>query len=295
MMTLGGQTFAKAYAALEQGLGCATSFNACGAGLPSTKTAARAYANGFAPQPFFETALANTGYCTGFASCTAAVVYNEGFRTGNLVTQSVWSMWSDLDRVVSRRSSLQRCCGLLEPNGTTVSQNQQTTLPGFNFARSMLNSPIVGGPLNCGTPIGTATCGGSGQMTSGVGLNASIGHGNYNAGFASLKVTNWHGLTFQENFTYSKALGTAHLCKQPANIQPTTPSTSTRCTECKTSIASSSLTLTCFMNHRSIGASKVSSDVSLAAGPSRQFSRPAAALRCIATPIPTPSLTVRRM
>jgi len=88
------------------------------------------------------------------------------------------------------------------------SQNQQTTLPGFNFARSMLNSPIVGGPLNCGTPIGTATCGGSGQMTSGVGLNASIGHGNYNAGFASLKVTNWHGLTFQENFTYSKALGT---------------------------------------------------------------------------------------
>ena len=209
MMTLGGQTFAKAYAALEQGLGCATSFNACGAGLPSTKTAARAYANGFAPQPFFETALANTGYCTGFASCTAAVVYNEGFRTGNLVTQSVWSMWSDLDRGgIAGGPVCNDAAGCSNPNGTTVSQNQQTTLPGFNFARSMLNSPIVGGPLNCGTPIGTATCGGSGQMTSGVGLNASIGHGNYNAGFASLKVTNWHGLTFQENFTYSKALGT---------------------------------------------------------------------------------------
>src|SRR5712672_1703368 len=79
MMTLGGQSFAKAYAALEQGLGCATSFNACGAAIPTNKDKAiqkaqqTAYANSFAPQPFFETALANTGYCAGFTSCTAAV------------------------------------------------------------------------------------------------------------------------------------------------------------------------------------------------------------------------------
>jgi len=201
MMTLGGQSFAKAYAALEQGLGCATSFNACGAAIPTNKDKAiqkaqqTAYANSFAPQPFFETALANTGYCSGFTSCTAAVVFNE---SANLTTQSVWSMWSDLDAGgIGGGPICSKVAGCANANGTTATQNQQTTLPGFNFARSMLNSPI-----------NTSAFGSGGQMTSGVGLNASIGHGNYNAGFASLKVTSWHGLTFQENFTYSKALGT---------------------------------------------------------------------------------------
>jgi Carboxypeptidase regulatory-like domain len=176
MMTKGGQTFAKAYAAVETGLGCATSFAACGAAIPTNPNAALqkaqqiAYANGFAPQPFFETALAGTGFCNGFASCTAAVVFNE---QGNLTTQSVWNLWSDLD------------------NG------------GFNFPRTMLNTP-----LNCptGTEIGC-----SGQMSSGVGVNASIGHGNYNGAFVSFKMNNWHGITLQENFTYSKALGTGAL------------------------------------------------------------------------------------
>jgi len=169
MMTQGGQTFAKAYAALETQLGCATSFAACGAAFPGTKAAQIAYANAFPVQPFFETALggASSAYCSGFASCTAAVVFNE---EGNLATQSVWSMWSDLD------------------NGH------------FNFPRSMLNTPIPGQAF-----------GGSGQMTSGVGVNASIGHGNYNGGFVSMRVNNWHGITLQENLTYSKALGTGAL------------------------------------------------------------------------------------
>jgi hypothetical protein len=167
MMTLGGQRFDKAYAAVETGLGCATSFAACGAAIPGTAAAQKAYANTFTPQPFFETALAGTGFCTGFASCTAAVVFNE---QGNLTTQSVWSLWSDLD------------------NG------------GFNFPRTMQNTPIPGQAF-----------GGSGQMTSGVGVNASVGHGNYNGAFVSLKMNNWHGVTLQENFTYSKSLGTGAL------------------------------------------------------------------------------------
>lgn len=172
MMTLGGQSFAKAYAAVETGLGCATSFAACGAAVPSTKAAAIAYANTFAPQPFFETALggASSAYCSGFTSCTAAVVFNEGFSKSNLLNQQVWNLWSDLD------------------NG------------GFTFPRSMLNTPIAGQAF-----------GGAGQMTSGVGVNASVGHGNYNGGFVSVKVSNWHNITLQENFTYSKALGTGAL------------------------------------------------------------------------------------
>ena len=161
MMTLGGQSFAKAYAAVETAMGCATSFAACAASAPGTTTVA--------PQAFFEAAM-NPAYCVGFSSCTAAVVANE---FSNFQTQSVWTLWSDLD------------------NG------------GFNFPRTMLNTPI-----NCvtGTEIG---CGG--QMSSGVGVNASVGHGNYNGAFVSLKVNNWHGITLQENFTWSKALGTGAL------------------------------------------------------------------------------------
>jgi hypothetical protein len=157
MMTLGGQQFAKAYAAVETQLGCATSFALCGAKIPATKAAQIAYANSITPQPFFETALGGTGssYCAGFTSCTAAVAFNEA---GNLTSQSVWSLWSDLD------------------NGP------------FTFPHSMLNT--------------------TGQLSSGVGVNASIGHGNYNGGFVSLKANSWHHITLQENFTYSKALGT---------------------------------------------------------------------------------------
>jgi hypothetical protein len=85
MMVKGGQAFESAYAALEKQLGCATSVGACIAATPPTTVT---------PQPFFETALAGTGYCTGYASCTAAVMANE---FGNLQAQAVWSLWSDLD------------------------------------------------------------------------------------------------------------------------------------------------------------------------------------------------------
>ena len=65
-----------------------------------------------APQPFFEAALSGTGYCNGFANCTQAVMANEGVNgTGNLTIANVWSLYSDLD------------------NG------------GFNFPRSMMNTP----------------------------------------------------------------------------------------------------------------------------------------------------------
>jgi hypothetical protein len=59
---------------------------------------------------------------------------------------------------------------------------------------------------NC--PINTSSFGAAGQLTSGVGVNASIGHGNYHAGFITMRMSDWHGLTLQQNFTYSKALGT---------------------------------------------------------------------------------------
>jgi hypothetical protein len=198
MMTVGGQRFDKAYAAIETALGCATSYNACGANVPSptilvggVKTpnpAYTAYFNALPTQNFFEAAMAGTGSCSGsyagvaMTTCTANMAFNE---LGNLETQSVWNIWSDLD------------------NGA------------FNFPRSMLNTP-----LNC--PTG-AEIGCNGQLSSGVGVNASVGHGNYNGGFVSLKVTNWHAITLQQNLTWSKALGTGAFVQATSEYTPNDP------------------------------------------------------------------------
>ncbi len=117
-------------------------------------------------------------------NCTQAVVSNEGVTgkgSGNLANASVWSLYSDLDS------------------------------GGFNFPRSMMNTP-----LNC--PTGSEV-GCSGQLTSGVGMNASVGYGNYSGLFISLKSQDWHGVTMQSNFTWSKALGTG------AEVQATSEAT----------------------------------------------------------------------
>jgi hypothetical protein len=196
MMTLGNQKFSAAYAAVETKLGCVQGQNACGAAFNALAATLgcdltcqqKAYANTFTAQPFFESALAGTGYCTGFASCTAAVVFNE---EGNFSTQSVWSLWSDLDGGGIGGG----------PGGTTV--------PGFNFSRSMLNSPI-----------NTSAFGGNGQLSSGVGDNASVGYGNYNAGFVSLKINDWHDLTLQTNLTLSKSLGTGAFVQATSEYTP---------------------------------------------------------------------------
>lgn len=78
MMTLGGQSFAKAYAALW--------------------TADHAGQTAVTAQPFFENALKGSSYCAGFASCSAAVLANEGANgTGNISTENVYGVWQDLD------------------------------------------------------------------------------------------------------------------------------------------------------------------------------------------------------
>jgi hypothetical protein len=172
MTTLGGQSFASAYANLEKALGCATSAAQCGAaGTPTV-----------AAQPFFEAALggATSAYCKGYANCTTAVMANEGpAGSGNLTVQDVWHLWSDLD------------------NGS------------FIFPRSMMNTPIPG-----------QANGTQGQATSGIALNASTGYGNYHGGFVTYKVSAYHGLTLQENFTYSKALGTGAEVQADSEYTP---------------------------------------------------------------------------
>src|SRR5260370_5120281 len=67
----------------------------------------------------------------------------------------------------------------------------------------MMNTPILDPVTGKPTALGA-----NGQLSSGVGMNTSLGYGNYNAGFVSLQTSNWRGLTMQSNLTYSKALGT---------------------------------------------------------------------------------------
>ena len=167
MMTLGGQQFQNAYAAVEKAMGCATSATACINATPATTLAK------LTPQPFFEAALAGTGYCTP-GHCTATVVANE---FANFQSQSVWTLWSDLDR-----------------GGAA---------PGFNFPFSMMNT--------------------AGQMSSNVTMSTSLGYGNYNAGFFTFKTTDWHGVTMQNNFTYSKALGTGAVVQATSEVTAVDP------------------------------------------------------------------------
>ncbi|WP_182276418.1 carboxypeptidase-like regulatory domain-containing protein [Granulicella sp. 5B5] len=124
------------------------------------------------PQPFFEAALGGAGsaYCSKYSSCTAAVVAKQ---TAAFRAQRVFGLWQALDNNV---------------NGANGA--------GFVFARSLM-----------GTATSNSTYGAAGQMVSGVSSDTPIGHSNYNGGYVSFKASSFHGLTAQENLTWSKALG----------------------------------------------------------------------------------------
>ena len=196
MMTLGGQKFSQAYANLVLQY-CGGVAGLAGGGCAGASTTG---ATAVTPQPFFETALggATSAYCSTPVmvggtpitptSCTQAVTLNEGVTgKGNLNTAQVWNLWSDLD--------------------AGPMQNSNGGLPG----PTMMNN------------INAAIGGTSPQMSSGPADNASTGYGNYNAGFASLKMADWRGLTLQSNFTYSKALGTGALVQATGGFTPDDP------------------------------------------------------------------------
>ena len=215
MMTIGGQTFANAYKNVVLQL-CGGTAGLAGAlpgggggcngsGLANASPNVLPNRGAVTPQPFFENALKGTGYCTTPVtvgsgtftptSCTDAVVLNEGmspYPFGNLTNAQVWGLWSDLD------------------NGA------------FNFPRTMMSTPIPG-TAPCPGSVSTTPCGANGQYTSGIFENASIGYANYNAGFFSLRMADWKGLTMQSNFTYSKALGTGAQAQSSSELTALDP------------------------------------------------------------------------
>lgn len=203
MTTLGGQTFASAYSTLVTQLcGGLTGLAGGGCGGSALPTPGPGPSLGAVqPQPFFETAMKGSPYCSTPvqvsststitpANCTQAVALNEGiapFPFGNLTNAQVWSIWSDLD------------------NGPF------TAIP-----RSLQSTPIAS---NCGAGTGYG-CSGS---FSSIFVDSSVGHSNYNAGFVSLKMADWRGLTSQSNFTWSKALGTGAQAQSSSELTALDP------------------------------------------------------------------------
>jgi hypothetical protein len=169
MMSVGGQSFASAYLAIETAFGCATSASLCSTTAAKAGTKSTSVNPNVAPQPFFEQAL-NPAYCAGYSSCTAAVVAKQASNFGS---QNVFTIWQALDN---------------NTNGAGGT--------GFNFPRSLM-----------GTPTSSATYGGAGQVVTGLSMGTANGYSNYHGGYVSFKSSDFHGLTFQENLTLSKALG----------------------------------------------------------------------------------------
>ena len=197
MTVSGNQNFAQGYAGLEKALGCATSAGACGAAVPASKTsggtpnaAYAAYINGLAAantQGFFESALLPS-YCSGSFSNGDPTPYancTAAVLDHELGNLTSQSVWSTWSDLDAGNMSI---------------------------PRTMMNTAIPGQAL-----------GGNGQSTSGIAENASIGYGNYNAGFLSVKTNNLHGLMLQENLTYSKALGTGAVVQASSEYTANDP------------------------------------------------------------------------
>lgn len=161
MTTLGGQSFSQAYSQLYQQM----VFN----GVNPLNVSA---------QPFIENALggANSSYCQGFSSCTAALAHNNTTLIRETAVSDLW--------------------------------NAMAKTPNWSLGRTLISQPVPGSTV--------------GQATS-VGMNTSLGWGNYNALFTSLHTTDWHGLTSISNFTWSRAMGTGQLLQLNSSTTASTP------------------------------------------------------------------------
>ena len=173
-MSYGGQTFESAYVALETALGCTVSSSLCQKSVAPTGAAVT-------PQPFFEAALGGptSAFCATSTSCTAALLANSTYL-GYFRAQKVFNIWQGLDN-------------------NTAGASASTKNPQFIFPRSLMGTAITS-PAN-------AAYGAAGQVVTGLSIALPDAYSNYNGGYVSFKVSSWHGLTAQENLTFSKALG----------------------------------------------------------------------------------------
>lgn len=105
--------------------------------------------------------------------------------------------------------------GVIKAQGTNLKQgavydlwSALAKLPGWTLGRSLPSSVVPG------------TAGG--QLTS-LTMSTSLGYGNYNAGFVSFRLRDFHGLTGTSNFTYAKALGTGAVTQSTSSFSVIDP------------------------------------------------------------------------
>jgi hypothetical protein len=86
--------------------------------------------------------------------------------------------------------------------------NKLNSANGWTLGRTVFSQPVAGGTV--------------GQATS-MSMNTSLGWGNYNGVFTTLRTNDWHGLTTISNFTWSRALGTATALQLNSSATPLSP------------------------------------------------------------------------
>jgi hypothetical protein len=104
------------------------------------------------------------------------------------------------------------CTAALASNNTTVIK--ETAVSDLWTAMNKVASWTLGR-----TNISQGLNGGAGIATS-TNINTSLGSGNYNAAFASLRMMDWHGVTAISNFTFGRSLGTSQLAQYNSAATP---------------------------------------------------------------------------
>ncbi len=106
MMTLGGQSFATAYANLWKGLCAPGAGGRCSQIDLAGSGGLAALIASVPAQPFFEAALGGTGstYCAGFANCTQALLNQSGVR-GFIGSTRVSDFWAYLNATGTSRAN----------------------------------------------------------------------------------------------------------------------------------------------------------------------------------------------
>jgi len=187
MMTLGGQSFATAYANIWKGLCAPGAGGRCSQIDIAGSGGLAALIASVPAQPFFEAALGGpaSAYCTGFTNCTQAFLNQSGAR-GFIGSTRVSDLWAYLNTTGNARNCTSSSPATCVPG----------TLGSWILGRTMLSSQA--------TAINTTT---------------SAGYSNYNALFLTLKLNDWHGLTSISNFTWGKSLGTAQIAQYNSSNQ----------------------------------------------------------------------------
>ncbi len=184
MMTKGGQTFADAYANVWRALCAPGNGGACTTLAATPTSGIPALVSTIPAQPFFEAVLSGSpAYCAGFANCTQALLNQSGVRSF-ISGVRVSDFWAYLNTAGNARN-----CTSSSPAGCISG-----TLGSWLLGKTMLSDQA--------TAINTTT---------------SLGYGNYNAAFFTLRLRDWHGVTAVSNFTFGKALGTGALTQRSSS------------------------------------------------------------------------------